>query len=80
MALRFFSLLLLGSKFTAAIPNYGLPPRQASGSISTFDKVVVANSPQGHTASGTLYARSVQLADLSFLTTFENYSPEPPNV
>lgn len=75
-----FNCLLFLSTFAAAIPSYGLASRQASGSISTFDRVVVANSVQGYTASGTLYARSVQLADSSLLTTFENYSPEPPNV
>ncbi|KAF3763310.1 family 93 glycoside hydrolase [Cryphonectria parasitica EP155] len=46
--------------------------------IVTFNDIFVP--PSDYIVPKTLYGRTVQLADGTLLATWENYSPEPPNV
>ncbi|KAH7347030.1 hypothetical protein BKA66DRAFT_576462 [Pyrenochaeta sp. MPI-SDFR-AT-0127] len=54
-----------------------LPQQQAP---STFSRRVIFTPPSNYTDPRVLYARSAQFADGSLLATWENYSPEPPQV
>jgi len=67
-------LFHLGS--TVSIPKRG----GGHGGITPFSNAEVFRSSEGWTPPGTLYARSTQLNDSSILATWENYSPEPPQV
>jgi hypothetical protein len=49
-------------------------------SFPTFNNETIFQSPPNYTVPGTLYARTLELADGSLLATWENYSPEPPLV
>jgi len=51
-----------------------------SGGITPFDNAFVFRSSDDWTPPGTMYGRSIQLNDSSILATWENYSPEPPQV
>ncbi|GAB7355791.1 hypothetical protein MBLNU459_g6471t1 [Dothideomycetes sp. NU459] len=48
--------------------------------VTTVTNDVVFSPPSNYLAPKTLYGRSVELADGSILATWENYSPEPPQV
>lgn len=48
--------------------------------ITPYVNNPVFTSGPDWTPPGTLYGRSIQLDDSSILTTWENYSPEPPPV
>ncbi|KIW50433.1 hypothetical protein PV05_12020 [Exophiala xenobiotica] len=71
-----WALSLLCSSSSGAPLDAGHP----QAGISYFNNNTVFQAPPNYTVPGTLYARTVQLADLSFLATWENYSPEPPSV
>jgi len=73
-------LLLLPIPFTNALPLEPGPPPPDQEAITYFNNNTVFQSPPNYTVPGTLYARTVQLPDLSLLATWENYSPEPPPV
>ncbi|KAK5947051.1 hypothetical protein PMZ80_001197 [Knufia obscura] len=62
--------------------SVSLPKRDSkvSGGITPFSNAPVFRSSDDWTPPGTMYARSVQLNDSSILATWENYSPEPPQV
>ncbi|KAJ9626431.1 hypothetical protein H2203_004063 [Taxawa tesnikishii (nom. ined.)] len=47
---------------------------------STFSNVTVFVPPSNYTDPRVLYARTAQLNDGTLLATWENYSPEPPQV
>ncbi|KAF7560653.1 hypothetical protein G7046_g3506 [Stylonectria norvegica] len=46
----------------------------------TFSNKVIFDPPDNYTDPQVLYARPLELSDGSLLATWENYSPEPPNV
>ncbi|KAI1617367.1 hypothetical protein EDD36DRAFT_162204 [Exophiala viscosa] len=71
-----FSLPLFFTS-TAATPVW---QNDSTAAITYFNNNTVFQSPPNYTVPGTLYARTVQLPDLSLLATWENYSPEPPPV
>lgn len=47
---------------------------------TTFSEVTVFEPPSDYNIPRTLYARTLQLPNGDLLATWENYSPEPPNV
>ncbi|KAI9730552.1 MAG: hypothetical protein M1834_005793 [Cirrosporium novae-zelandiae] len=49
-------------------------------SFDTFDPVTVFTPPSDYNSPYVLYARTVQLTNGDLLSTWENYSPEPPLV
>lgn len=62
-----------------------LLPTTLSASLAKRKIIPYQNSPVFTSSSdfrppGTMYGRSIQLTDSSILTTWENYSPEPPLV
>ncbi|TAQ85831.1 hypothetical protein B7494_g5853 [Chlorociboria aeruginascens] len=48
--------------------------------FSTFSNVTIFTPPSNYTDPGVLYARTVELQGGVLLSTWENYSPEPPHV
>src|SRR3954471_9707644 len=52
----------------------------AASAASTFSNVTVFTPPSNYTDPRVLYARSVELDGGILLATWENYSPEPPQV
>lgn len=81
-------LLSLPAVFAApaAAPNSldNAPPTLVKRALptSTFSNKVIFSPPSnaGWTDPRVLYARAIQLSDGSLLSTWENYSPEPPLV
>jgi hypothetical protein len=66
---------LLATTVTAA-PQWG----DQHASLTYFNNRTIFQTPSDYNAPGTLYARSIQLSSGSLLATWENYSPEPPQV
>lgn len=69
-------MLLLWPLLIQQIYAVTLPKRE----LSVYVNNPVFTSGSDWTPPGTLYGRSIQLDDSSILTTWENYSPEPPQV
>ncbi|MCJ1311283.1 hypothetical protein MMC25_004954 [Agyrium rufum] len=74
------SVYTLLSIFVTATLTAPSPPPPAIRPFNTFSEHVVFQSPPNYTVPGTLYARTVLLEDGVLLATWENYSPEPPEV
>jgi hypothetical protein len=74
----YFLAILLG--ITTASPFPSPSSKAARDGITFYNDRTIFQSPATYTAPGTLYARTIQLADHSLLATWENYSPEPPLV
>ena len=77
LIMHFPSLLGFISLSTLTLSS---PTGHSSASISYFNNNTIFQSPPDYTTPGTLYARTIQLHDGSLLSTWENYSPEPPPV
>ena len=75
--MRLSSILPVLSLSTLTLSN---PITRSSTSITYFNNHTIFQSPPSYTPPGTLYARTIQLPDSSLLSTWENYSPEPPPV
>lgn len=63
---------------SASLPKRGSD--HGNDGVVPFSNAEVVRSSEDWTPPGTLYARSIQLNDSSILATWENYSPEPPQV
>ncbi len=63
----------------AATPSWVTPLLQAD-EPATFSRKVIFAPPANYTDPRVLYPRTVELADVTLLATWENYSPEPPAV
>lgn len=70
------SRLLTACSLLQVVCSAVLPKRD----ITPYVNNPVFTSGPDWTPPGTLYGRSIQLDDSSILTTWENYSPEPPPV
>lgn len=55
-------------------------PSPAAPTYAPFSSRTIFQSPSNYTVPGTLYARTALLSSGTLLTTWENYSPEPPPV
>ncbi|KAM0281072.1 hypothetical protein ACHAO9_010912 [Fusarium lateritium] len=66
----------------AAIVSFLLPLVAAKPAQKgkTFSNVVIFDPPSNYKDPQVLYSRPVELSDGTLLATWENYSPEPPNV
>jgi hypothetical protein len=71
--MRFSSFLLSLLPLASALPQQSPVP-------STFAQRVVFTPPSNYTDPRVLYARTAQFSDGTLLSTWENYSPEPPQV
>lgn len=65
--------------FLSAVP-FIAPLVSAQVAPTTFSRRVVFTPPSNYTDPRVLYARTAQLPDGDLLATWENYSPEPPQV
>jgi hypothetical protein len=60
------------------LPLVAAAPKQKAP--ETFSQRVIFTPPADYRDPRVLYARSAQLKDGTLLATWENYSPEPPQV
>ncbi|KAM0553245.1 hypothetical protein ACHAPJ_007534 [Fusarium lateritium] len=64
---------------TFLLPLVAAKPTKPSKG-KTFSNVEIFDPPSNYRDPQTLYARPLELSDGTLLGTWENYSPEPPNV